>query len=74
MVDFPLMNLNDLIIVSTILCNVDALQVFEENRNVFVLVTNIDLARVINKTAKLPQSVMKEKSNIDEFEDGDIIH
>lgn len=34
-VDFQLMNLNDLIIVSNILCDVDTSQVPEENRNAF---------------------------------------
>lgn len=37
-------------------------------------ITYIDLALEINKTSKVPQSILKGKLNIDEFEDGEIIY
>lgn len=87
----PLRNLNDLIIVSKILCNVDTSKVAEENSDVFVLgyahikalldcyykylaITDIDLSKAINKSSKVPQSLLKGKLNIDKFEDGEVIH
>lgn len=37
-------------------------------------ITDIDLAMAINKTAKVPQSLLKGRMNIDRFEDREIIH
>ena len=37
-------------------------------------ITYIDLAIAVNKTLKVPQSLFRGRLNIDEFEDGEIIH
>lgn len=37
-------------------------------------ITNIDLAIAIKKFAKVPRNLAKEKLNINEFKDGEIIH
>lgn len=85
------MNLNDLITVSKILCNVDISRAAAKNRKAFIIgythiksfidcnygylaVNNIDLAMADNKTSKVPQSLLKGRLNINEFEDGEIIH
>lgn len=39
-----------------------------------MVTTYIDLALAINKTSKVPQSISKGKLNINDFEDGTIIH
>lgn len=40
----------------------------------YLAITDIDLALAINKTSKVPQCLLKVKLNIDDFEDGEIIH
>lgn len=79
---FPMMNLNDLITVKKILCNVDVSKVAQENRNAFIIgfahiktfldsyydylaIKYIDLAMAVNKTSKVPQSLLKEKMKIE---------
>lgn len=40
----------------------------------YLAITDIDLALAINKTSKVPQSLLKGMMNIDKFEDSEIIH
>lgn len=87
---FPLMKLNDLVVVTNIFSIVDVLKLTEANMDAFILgfsdiktfldgyyeylaIIDIDLALVVNKAAKMPQSLLKSM-NIDKFEDGVIIH
>ena len=86
--DFPLMNLNDLVIMTKILSNVDVMKLLENNKDDFLIgfahikvfidnyfdclsITDIELAMVVNKISKVPQSFLKGKINIDEYEDGE---
>lgn len=40
----------------------------------FLEITNIELAIAVNKTLKVPQSLLKGEINIDKYEDREIIH
>lgn len=40
----------------------------------YLAITDIDLSLAINMTSNVPQSLLKGRMNIDEFEDSEIIH
>ena len=47
---------------------------FLESYYEYIAITNNDLALAIKKNVKVPQTLAKAKFNINEFEDGEIIH
>ncbi|CAI9282187.1 unnamed protein product [Lactuca saligna] len=74
--DFPLMNINDLITISIILCDVDDSQTDEDKQKDFVIryghikvfnlaVIDIDLAMEINKTSNVLKSLLKVRKDLD---------
>ncbi|CAI9283452.1 unnamed protein product [Lactuca saligna] len=50
------------------------IKVFIDNYFACLAITDIELSMDVNKTSKVPQSLLKGKDNIGKFEDVEIIH
>ncbi|CAI9259193.1 unnamed protein product [Lactuca saligna] len=89
--DFLLMKLNDLIMFTNILSNVDVSKIIENNKDDLIIsfahikffidnyydfleITDIELALTIKKPLKSPQSFLRGKININDYEPCEIIH
>ena len=50
------------------------IKVFIHNYYDCLAMTDIELAMVVNRTSKVPQSMLKGKGSLKDYEDGEIIH